>query len=87
MEVFTVYIAFGLLLGYAASRIAKSRGFDPTIAWVLTACLTIIGIVPGLICLVIYACIPTRHRFCPHCGERNVHFLTHCRHCGHLLPF
>jgi len=60
---------------------AQKKGRAPFPAAFLAALCALPGIVAGLIVLAIYASLPPKHRYCPNCGERNIHFLTRCRHC------
>ena len=66
-------IAFAIL----AANIAEKKGYNDTLAGII--CLAI----PPII--IVYLLVPPKHRYCPKCGERNIHFLTNCRRCDTRL--
>ena len=84
MELLIVLYGFACLgIGLGTAALAGRKGHNRIIAGFLAGILALASwTIGGLLALLIYALVPTKHIFCPKCGEPNIYYLTTCRHCG-----
>ena len=76
-----------IIIGAITYNVAEKKGYHGGLATVIAGLLTLISIVGGIVTLIVYAVIPTKHIYCPNCGERNIHYLEFCRRCRtSLIP-
>jgi len=74
-------LAIAAALAILAAHIAEKKGYNGGLAGILTFVALLCAAIPGIIVIIIYLLLPAKHRYCPNCGERNIHFLTRCRRC------
>jgi hypothetical protein len=73
-------------IGGFTYAISRNKGYNGLVFGILAGCLSLLFLLPGLIFLIVMACLPPKHIRCPACGEANIHFLKVCRRCKAPLP-
>jgi hypothetical protein len=82
----TLLLMIPVLIGGATYKLAGNKGYNAPLFGILAGALALLFLLPGLALFIVVACIPPKHIYCPHCGERNIHFLKTCRRCSTKLP-